>query len=167
MKRIIKAFALVVLIHVLAVYLSYVMFAIVNLDYHALFKQDALMAFIFHVISTGLLYVVIRSGLGKWYKDAYQFPYQARLLFGILFIAYAIVFVADNQGASYWEYFFWFNYPLGAFFKSVNANVFDFKMKLFLLLGIAVQVMSLGIADTLDRLIKRYKKKSLRTSLTK
>jgi hypothetical protein len=77
------------------------------------------------------------------------------------------VFVADNQGVSYWEYFFWFNYPLGAFFKTINADLFDFKMKLFLLMGIAVQAISLGIADALDRLIKRYKKKSLRTSLTK
>jgi hypothetical protein len=167
MKRILKALALVILIHVLAVYISYVMFAIINLDFYALFKQDVFMAFIFHAMSMGLFYSVIRSGLGKWYKDAYLFPYQARLLFGILFIAYAIVFVADNQGVSYWEYFFWFNYPLGAFFKTINADLFDFKMKLFLLMGIAVQAISLGIADALDRLIKRYKKKSLRTSLTK
>lgn len=167
MKRIIKAFGLVILIHILAVYFSYIFFTLINLDFYTLFNQDLLFAFIIHVISVGCLYAMIRWLLGKWYRDAYQYPFQGRILFGLLFVAYAIVFIAENQGYSYWEYLFWFNYPLGVFFKTVNAHVFDFNLKIMLLLGIGVQALLLVFADALDRLFKRIKKKSLRTSLTK
>lgn len=167
MKRIFKAIGLVLLIHVLAIYLSYFVFTLLNLDFYSIFIQELDVAFSIHAISVGFLYALIRWFLGKWYKDASVYPYQARFLFGFLFIAYAIVFVAENQGFSYWEYFFWFDYPLGVFFKTINANDFDFKMRLMLILGIGVQALFLGMSDALERLIKRNKKKSLKTSLTK
>lgn len=167
MKKIIKAFGLIVLIHMLAVYLSYLIFSLFNLDFYTLFNQDLFVAFTIHAISVGCLYALIRWFLGKWYKDAYQYPFQGRILFSILFVAYAIVFVAENQGYSYWEYLLWFDYPLGSFFKTVNAHVFDFKVKIIFLLGMGIQALLLVFADALDRLFKRIKKKSLRTSLTK
>lgn len=167
MKRIIKALGLVILIHLFAVYFSYLIFSLINLDFYTLFNQELLLAFTIHAISVGFLYAMMRWVLGKWYKDAYQYPFQGRILFGLLFVAYAIVFIAENQGYSYWEYLFWFNYPLGIFFKTVNAHAFDFKLKIIFLLGIGVQALLLVFADALDRLFKRIKKKSLRTSLTK
>lgn len=158
---------MVLLIHVFAIYFSYLIFTLLNLDFYSIFNQDLVLAFSFHAISIGFLYALIRWFLGKWYKDANLYPYQTRILFGLLYIAYAIVFVAENQGYSYWEYFFWFDYPLGVFFKTINANDFDFKMRLMLLLGMSSQVLFLGMSDALERLIKRNKKKSLKTSLTK
>ena len=113
MKKIVKAFGLIVLIHVFAIYLSFLIFTIFNLDFYALFNHDLATAFSVHAISIGCLYALIRRFLGKWYKEADQYPYQARILLALLFVAYAIVFVAENQGFSYWEYFFWFNYQIG------------------------------------------------------
>jgi hypothetical protein len=118
-------------------------------------------------MSIGFLYALIRWFLGKWYKDANLYPYQSRFLLAYLFIPYAIVFVAENQGLSYWEYFFWFDYPLGVFFKTVNAQTFNFNLKLMLMLGMSSQAIFLGMSDAFDHLIKRNKKKSLKTSLTK
>ena len=167
MKKIIKAIGLIILIHVFAVYASYLIFTLLNLDFYRLFNQDLWIAFSAHSISIGFIYMLIRWFLGKWYKEAHQYPYQARILWIVLLSAYAIVFIAENQGQSYWEYFFWFNYPLGSFFKTVNADVFDFRFRLILLMGISVQSLSLAIIDAFDRLMMRHKKKSLKTSLTK
>ena len=167
MKRIVKSLGLVLLIHVLAIYLSYLIFTLLNLDYYFLFNQDLVFAFSIHAMSIGFLYALIRWFLGKWYKDANLYPYQSRFLLAYLFIPYAIVFVAENQGLSYWEYFFWFDYPLGVFFKTVNAQTFDFNLKLMLMLGMSSQALFLGMADAFDHLTKRNKKKSLKTSLTK
>ena len=167
MKRIVKSLGLVLLIHFLAIYLSYLIFILLNLDLYSLFNQDLVLAFSIHVVSIGFLYALIRWFLGKWYKDANLYPYQSRFLLVFLFIPYALVFVAENQGLSYWEYFFWFDFPLGVFFKTVNAQSFDFNLKLMLILGMSSQVLFLGMADAFDHRIKRNKKKSLKTSLTK
>lgn len=167
MKRIVKSLGLVLLIHFLAIYLSYLIFILLNLDLYSLFNQDLVLAFSIHVVSIGFLYALIRWFLGKWYKDANLYPYQSRFLLVFLFIPYALVFVAENQGLSYWEYFFWFDFPLGVFFKTVNAQSFDFNLKLMLILGMSSQALFLGMSDAFDHRIKRNKKKSLKTSLTK
>lgn len=163
MRKIINAFGLILLIHVLAAYFSYLVFTYFNLDFYTLFNQNLGIAFGLHSMSIGFLYAFIRWILGKWYKEAYHYPFQTRILFGLLFIAYASVFIAENQGLSYWDYFFWFNYPLGVFFKSVNAYMFDFELKLSVFLGIAVQAVLFGLGDGLDRRSKRSKRSHVKS----
>lgn len=167
MKKIAKAFGLVILIHVFASYLSYIVFIGFNIDFYALFNYSFRLAFIVHNIIVGLLYFGLRLLLGKWYTEAYQWPFQSRMLFLILFLAYALTFLADNQGYDIWMYFFWFYYPLGSFFRTINASDFTFTIKLVFGLGICFNVFAYRVGDGLDRMIKRYKKKSLMTSLTK
>lgn len=167
MKKIAKAFGFVILIHVFAIYLSYIVFTVFNIDFYVLFNYDFGLAFVVHNLFVGLLYFGLRLFLGKWYQESHKWPFQSRMLLTLLFAAYAFTFLAYNQGYDMWSYFFWFYYPIGSFFRTVNASDFSLTMKLYIILSIMSNVFLLSVGDGLDRMIKRYKKNSLLTSLTK
>jgi hypothetical protein len=160
MLKIIQSTIYILLIQIFS-NLVFAFFTIVlNLDLYYLFG-NYLEAFIYQNLLIIIVYTIITYLFNSYYKKSAQYSYKSFILFILLFICYLTFFYLGSDDLSFFNYFLYIHFPIGALFRTVILSVFTLNVRLSIFISIVTASFGIYIGNKLYLFFKSLKKKNL------